>query len=51
MLDFYILKNETAVAIHSGAMETRDHLKNGAKPKSHISRINKKIGGYYETTW
>ena len=26
---------ETAVANHSGAMETRDHFKNGANLKSH----------------
>jgi len=30
---------ETAVA-NSEAMEPRDHFKNGAKPKSHTSRIN-----------
>ena len=31
---------EAAVVNRSGAMETRDHFKNGASPKSHTSRGN-----------
>jgi len=31
---------ETAVASYCGAMESRDHLKNGVSPKNQMSRIN-----------
>ena len=35
------VKTNFAVANHGGAMEFRDHFKNGAQPKSLISRRNK----------
>jgi len=35
--------NSIAVAIYSGAMEFRDHFKNGAQPKSLTSRSNQII--------
>ena len=37
------VKTNFAVAIHGGAMEFRDHFKNGAQPKSLISRSNQII--------
>jgi len=40
MLQFSDLTIETAVANRSGAMETRDHFKNGASSKSQMSREN-----------
>ena len=35
-----IFKTGNAAADHSGAMESRDHSKNGASLKSHTSRVN-----------
>jgi len=40
MLKFSDLTIKSAVAYHSGAMESRDHLKNGASLKSHTSKEN-----------
>jgi len=37
-----ILKYEAAAANQSGAMESRDHFKNGASSKSQMSRRNNK---------
>ena len=36
----FFIKIEEAAANYGGAMEARDHFKNGASPKSHMSRIN-----------
>ena len=42
----YFCKTTEAVANKGGAMESRDHFKNGASSKSQISRENIKfIGG------
>jgi len=42
-----VFKTNKAVANKSGAMESGDHFKNGAKLKSHTSRENIKKEVFY----